>query len=59
MFDEQEIVLVLPLDYQASVKRTWEITARDHNEIYSGTLEVQVGDAVDLTDTLRNLLDWE
>lgn len=59
IFDEQEIVLVLPADHEAFVKGTWEITARDHNEIYSGDLEVQVGDTVDLTDALRKLLDLE
>lgn len=59
VFDEQEIVLVLPADHHAPVEGTWEITARDHNEIYSGALDLQVGDLLDLTGALRKLLDLE
>ena len=57
VFDDQEIVLVLPSDHEATIQGTWEITARDHNEIYTGTLEVQTGKPVDLTAALRKLLD--
>lgn len=59
VFDDQEIVLVLPADHKETVKGAWEITARDHNEIYSGTLEVQLGEVVDLTGTLGTLLGLE
>lgn len=58
-FDDDELVLVLPGDDTQDVRGTWEITARDHNEIYAGELSVAVGDVVDLTDSVRKLLSLD
>ncbi|PZU43833.1 MAG: hypothetical protein DI566_13600 [Microbacterium sp.] len=56
VFDEQELVLVLPAGHEAPVVGTWEITARDHNEIYSGSITIPVGEPVDLTEVFSKLL---
>lgn len=56
VFSGEELVLVLPADHNVPVKGTWEITARDHNEIYSGQLEVEVGEVNDFTAVLQKLL---
>lgn len=42
-----------------SVHGTWEITARDHHDVYSGSLEVEVRDPLDLTHALRLVLGLE
>jgi hypothetical protein len=39
-----------------SVQGTWENTARDHHNVYSGSLEVEVGDPLDLTHSFRQSL---
>jgi hypothetical protein len=54
--DDDELVLVLPSGASSEVRGTWEITARDHNEIYVGELTVAVGEPLDLTDPIRGLL---
>ncbi|MBM7502942.1 hypothetical protein ACFPER_05650 [Agromyces aurantiacus] len=54
--DDDELILVLPLTADAEVHGTWEITARDHNEIYTGELTVLVGPPLELTDAVREFL---
>jgi hypothetical protein len=56
VFDDEEIVLIVPLTQLEPVRGTWEITARDHNDIYSGDLSVAIGEPIDATSTLRKLL---
>lgn len=55
-FDEEEVVLILPIARDTEVRGTWEITARGHNDIYSGELSVGIAPTVDLTPMLRELL---
>ena len=57
--DEDELVLFLPHVGEGDVSGTWEITARDHNDIYAGDLTVPIGPLIDLTARLRKLLDLE
>lgn len=57
VFDDEEIILVVPSEVDAeTVNGTWEITARGHNEIYTGAIAVEVADPVDLTSAMRMLL---
>ena len=58
-FDDDELVLVLPPTANDEVRGTWEITARDHNEIYSGELAVQIGPHADLTTLVRKILELD
>ncbi|WP_170927289.1 hypothetical protein [Agreia sp. VKM Ac-1783] len=58
-FDDDELVLVMPPMATGEVRGTWEITARDHNEIYSGELTVPVGPRADFTNIVRKLLKVE
>lgn len=55
--DDDELILILPLTADADVKGTWEITARDHNDIYTGELTVPIGPPLELTDAVRDFLD--
>lgn len=57
--DEPEIILVVPATQNTPVRGRWEITARGHNDIYSGDLVVEVGSVVDLTSDLQALLDLD
>lgn len=57
--DDEELVLCTLDPSMASVHGTWEITARDHHDVFSGSLEVEVGDVVDLTPHLRDILGLE
>ena len=57
VFDHEELILVVPAEADTeTVRGTWEITARGHNEIYTGTIVVEVADPVDLTNAMRILL---
>lgn len=58
-FDNDELVLILPFTEQAEVHGTWEITARDHNDIFLGELFLKVGAPVDLTPMVRKLLELD
>lgn len=57
--DDDELILVLPLTADAEVHGTWEITARDHNDIYTGELTVPVGPPLELTDAVCEFLDLD
>ncbi|GGR12315.1 hypothetical protein ACFOE1_10685 [Agromyces mediolanus] len=57
VFDDDELVLVIPEAERVPVHGTWAITASDHHEIYRGDLGVQPGDLVDLTSHLREILE--
>lgn len=59
VFDDQELVLLLPSTHETPVIGTWDITARDHHEVYSGAIQVGVGDVVNLTEACQELLHVE
>ncbi|MBK8758347.1 MAG: hypothetical protein IPM08_14880 [Actinomycetales bacterium] len=42
-----------------AVQGAWEITARDHHDVYSGHVNVDIGDLLDLTADLRIILGLE
>lgn len=55
--DDDELILLVPRDHDAdTVEGTWHITARGHNEIYTGTIAVKVAEPADLTSDMRILL---
>ena len=56
MSDDDEMILVVPRSSETQVRGTWEVTARGHNDIYTGDLLVNIGDSVSLTPLLRELL---
>lgn len=57
--DAGELVLFTLDTAISSVVGTWQITARDHHDVYTGSLEVEVGDSLDLTSEFRRLLGLE
>jgi hypothetical protein len=57
--DDDELILILPLTDDTEVHGTWEITARDHNEIYTGELTVPIGSPLELTEPVREILDLD
>lgn len=59
LFDDPELILVLPASGESHVKGTWQITAGGHDEIYAGELQVEVGSQIDLTKAMRRLLKLE
>ena len=59
LFEDEELVLVLPLTREFHIKGTWQITASGHDEIYAGELQIEVGPPVDLTKLMRRLLQLD
>lgn len=57
--NDAELVLFTLDTSISSVVGTWQITARDHHDVYTGGLEVAVGDPLDLTSEFRHLLGLE
>ncbi|MDQ0577154.1 hypothetical protein [Agromyces albus] len=57
--DDDELILVLPPTAQGEVHGTWEITARDHNEIYTGEIGVKIGAPLDLTGAVREFFELD
>lgn len=51
--DEEHSVLVLRRPDITEVNGTWELTARDHHKVFSGTLTVPVAEPLDLTEPIR------
>lgn len=56
---DEELVLYTFDRSTTSVLGTWEITARDHHDVYSGSLDVEVGEPLDLTRAFRIILGLE
>lgn len=54
--EDEELVLVLADRSQTAVRGTWELTARDHNDVYTGEIEVPVAAVRDLTGVARQVL---
>lgn len=57
--DDAEFVLYALDPSMPAVQGTWEITARDHHDVYSGHVDVDIGEALDLTADLRIILGLE
>lgn len=54
--EDEEFVLVVADASLASIHGTWQLTARDHNEVFIGEIDVPVTGAKDLTDAARDVL---
>lgn len=54
--EDEEFVLVVADRDLASIRGTWELTARDHNNVYTGEIELDVMPTRDLTQDARQLL---
>lgn len=57
--EDEEIVLVVADRSLTSIRGTWELTARDHNDVYSGEIDVAVAGNRDLTAVARQILALE
>lgn len=54
--EDEEIVLVVADRSLTSIRGTWELTARDHNDVYAGEIDVAVAGDRDLTAVARGIL---
>lgn len=54
--EDEEIVLVVADRSLVSIRGTWELTARDHNEVFTGEIDVPVAPARDVTKAARDVL---
>jgi hypothetical protein len=57
--EDEEIVLVVTDRSLSSIRGTWELTARDHNDVYTGEIDVAVAGDRDLTAVVRNILSLD
>ena len=57
--EDEEIVLVVADRSLTSIRGTWELTARDHNDVYTGEIDVAVAGNRDLTAVARQILALE
>lgn len=57
--DDEDLVLYTLDSSMTSVDGTWQITARDHHDVYTGTLAIEIGEPLDLTKALRIILGLE
>lgn len=56
LVDPTDLVLIVPIDWQGPVVGTWQLTAQGHHQVLEGALSVAVGDVVDLTQPMREVL---
>lgn len=54
--EDEEIVLIVADRSLTSIRGTWELTARDHNDVYTGEIDVAVAGDRDLTAVAREIL---
>lgn len=54
--EEEEFVLVVADSSLTSIHGTWQLTARDHNEVFKGEIDVPVAPARDITEAARDVL---
>lgn len=54
--EEEEFVLVVADSSLTSIHGTWQLTARDHNEVFKGEIDVPVAPARDITKAARDML---
>lgn len=57
--EDEEFVLIVVDKTLTSIHGTWQLTARDHNEVYTGEIEIPVGDAIDITGVAREILGFD
>lgn len=54
--EDEEFVLVLADHAVTSIHGTWELTARDHNNVYTGEMDIAVAGARDFSAVARQIL---
>lgn len=54
--EEDEFVLVVADASLASIRGTWQLTARDHNEVFTGEIDVPVMEPRCITEAARDVL---
>ncbi|MGP3536012.1 hypothetical protein ACTU3I_14525 [Microbacterium sp. RD1] len=54
--EDEEFVLVVADASLTSIHGTWQLTARDHNEVFTGEIDVPVADPAHITETARDVL---
>ncbi len=54
--EDEEFVLVVVNQSLTAIRGTWELTARDHNEVYAGEITIAVTGPNDLTSVARQIL---
>lgn len=57
LFNEEEFVFFVTGSGIDRIQGTWAITARGFNEVFTGDLEVSVGENLDVTQTLDHILN--
>lgn len=57
--EDEELVLIVADESMKSIHGTWQLTARDHNEVFTGEIDVPAGDAADITAAARQVLNLE
>lgn len=55
--EKEELVLVVGDQALTTIHGSWELTARDHNDVYSGEIAIKVDPVHDLTGAARQILD--
>ena len=54
--EDEEFVLVVADESLNAIHGTWQLTARDHNEVFKGGIDVPVARAIDITDAASKVL---
>lgn len=54
--DDLDVVLFVCDESIKSIHGTWQITAKDHNDIYTGELDIELAEPLDLTAEFRKLM---
>lgn len=54
--EDEEFVLVVADSSLTSIHGTWQLTARDHNEMFRGEIDVPIAQARDITNAARDVL---
>lgn len=54
--EDEELVLIVADKTLTSIHGTWQLTARDHHEVYTGSIDVPVSGDRDITKFSRRLL---
>lgn len=54
--EDEEFVLIVADTSLTSIHGTWQLTARDHNEVFRGETDVPVSEPTDITEAARDVL---
>ncbi|MCK2200568.1 ATP-binding protein [Corynebacterium callunae] len=54
--ERDELVLIVTDRLVKSIHGSWEITARDHNEVFTGEIDIETAGVIDITEIARLIL---